>query len=69
MRLLDGATFALDAPAEVDSAWGGGSRVLWATGEPLMIVKPDGVGGTTLAQQASRSIGPASGTGSSSGCR
>jgi replicative DNA helicase len=51
MSVLDGATFALDAPARVPAVWGTGSRVLWAQGEPALIVKPDGVGGTTLAQQ------------------
>jgi replicative DNA helicase len=51
MSALDGATFALDAPEQVESIWGDGSRSLWAKGEPLMIVKPDGVGGTTIAQQ------------------
>jgi replicative DNA helicase len=48
---IDGATFALDAPVQVDAVWGDGSHVLWAKGEPLMIAKPDGVGGTTIAQQ------------------
>jgi replicative DNA helicase len=51
MTLLNGAAFALDAPTQVEAVWGDGSRVLWAQGEPLMIVKPDGVGGTTIAQQ------------------
>jgi replicative DNA helicase len=48
---VDGARFALDAPSKVSAVWGEGSRVLWAEGEPLMIAKPDGVGGTTIAQQ------------------
>jgi replicative DNA helicase len=48
---VDGAKFALDAPGQVDAILGQGSRVLWAQGEPLMIAKPDGVGGTTVAQQ------------------
>jgi replicative DNA helicase len=51
MSALDGAKFALDAPTRVDAVWGDSSRVLWAKGEPLMIVKPDGVGGTTIAHQ------------------
>jgi replicative DNA helicase len=51
MTLLDGAAFALDGPTRVDAVWGTGSRVLWAQGEPLLIAKPDGVGGTTIAQQ------------------
>jgi replicative DNA helicase len=49
--LVDGATFALDAASHVEAVWGDGSRVLWAQGEPTMIAKPDGVGGTTIAQQ------------------
>jgi len=49
--LVDGAKFALDAPTHVEAVWGDGSHVLWAQGEPLMIAKPDGVGGTTVAQQ------------------
>jgi replicative DNA helicase len=50
-RALTGAQFALDVPTEVPAMWGSGSRVLAAEGEPTMIVKPDGVGGTTIAQQ------------------
>ena len=38
-------------PTHVEAVWGDGSHVLWAQGEPLMIAKPDGVGGTTIAQQ------------------
>lgn len=41
----------LDAPTEVESVWGDGSRSLWAKGEPFIICGPDGVGKTTLAQQ------------------
>ena len=48
---IDGATFALDAPDHVEAVWGDSSRVLWARGEPFLIAKPDGVGGTTIAQQ------------------
>lgn len=49
--LQDGATFALGAAAHVEAVWGRGSSVLWAEGEPLLIVAPDGAGKTTLAQQ------------------
>jgi replicative DNA helicase len=62
MSALDGATFALDAPADVAAVWGSGSRVLWAAGEPLMICGPEGVGKTTLGQQLAlrrAGIGPA----------
>lgn len=49
--LVDGATFALDAPTHVAAVCGDGSRVLWARGEPFMLVGPDGVGKTSIAQQ------------------
>lgn len=50
-RILDGATFILDQPAGIPSVWGEGENVLWARGEPLLIVGPQGVGKTTLAGQ------------------
>lgn len=50
-RAIDGARFILDEPEGVPAAWGTNDRVLWAEGEGLMIVGPDGVGKTTLAQQ------------------
>ena len=51
-RLVSGAVFILDQPAEVPAVWGGASgTVAWAKGEPLMIVGPDGVGKTTVGQQ------------------
>ena len=49
-RAEDGATFILDAEEEVPSLWGRDGEVLWAAGEPLQIVGPQGVGKTTLAQ-------------------
>jgi replicative DNA helicase len=49
--IIDGARFALDVPQQVAALWGEGSKVLWALEEPLMIVGPDGVGKTTIAQQ------------------
>src|SRR5205823_4272696 len=39
----------LDTPTAVAPVWGEGDRVLWAAGEPMMIVGPDGVGKTTLS--------------------
>jgi replicative DNA helicase len=50
-RALDGATFILDEPPNIPAAWGTSDRVLWAEGEGLMLVGPDGVGKTTIAQQ------------------
>lgn len=41
----------LDAPETVESRWGTGHQCLWPKGEPFMIVGPDGVGKTTVAQQ------------------
>ena len=50
--LIDGASFILDTPAEVDAVWGDSDgAVLWAAGEPLMVAAPQGVGKTTLAQR------------------
>jgi replicative DNA helicase len=49
-RLVNGASFALDAPTHIPPVWGSGQEVLWAQGEPLMICAPQGVGKTTLAQ-------------------
>jgi replicative DNA helicase len=48
---IDGAAFALDAPVKVPALWGEGESVAWASGEPLCIVGPQGVGKTTLANQ------------------
>lgn len=50
-RALDGAAFILHEPAQIPAAWGIRDQVLWAEGEGLMLVGPDGVGKTTLAQQ------------------
>ncbi len=51
LRAVDGATFVDDVPDEIPANWGYESVVLWAQGEPLMLVGPDGVGKTTLGQQ------------------
>ncbi len=50
-RAEDGAAFILDAEEEVPSLWGRDGEVLWAAGEPLQIVGPQGVVKTTLAQR------------------
>jgi hypothetical protein len=49
-RAVDGLTF-LTEDVEGESIWGQGSKVLWAPGEGLMIVGPQGVGKSTIAQQ------------------
>jgi AAA domain len=50
-RLIDGAQFVLDTPAEVPAVWGKDQEVLWAAGEAMIIAGPQGVGKTTIAQQ------------------
>lgn len=55
---VDGATFILDAEPDPEPVWGHGQSVLWAKGEALLIVGPQGVGKSTVAQQvALRRIG------------
>lgn len=49
-RLVSGSS-VLDAPECVVSIWGQGHQSLWAKGEPLLVVGPDGIGKTSLAQQ------------------
>ena len=49
-RAIDALTF-LTEDLDVEPLWGDGSRVIWAQGEGLMIVGPQGVGKSTLAQQ------------------
>ena len=50
-RVIDGASFIDSVPDEIPTLWGKGDSILWAEGEPLMLVGPDGVGKTTLGQQ------------------
>ena len=50
-RLMRGGAFLLDAPELPPAVWGQGAQVLWAEGEPLLLVGPAGVGKTTLAGQ------------------
>jgi hypothetical protein len=50
-RYKAGASFVLDDPSEIDPIWGENDQVLWASGEPFLIVGPPGVGKTTLELQ------------------
>lgn len=50
-RLRPGGAFLFDVPDEVVPIWGFGDEVLWADGEPTVIVGPPGVGKTTLVGQ------------------
>lgn len=50
-RFLDGHTWIYDRPAGTPAVWGEDDQVLWAQGEPLLIVGPTGVGKTTVTQQ------------------
>ncbi len=50
-RVVTGGAI-LDAPTEPISIWGEGHRCLWAAGEPFIIAGPDGIGKTSIAQQA-----------------
>jgi len=47
----DGASFLLDVPPVPPALWGEDDGVLWAAGEALLIVGPQGVGKSTIAQQ------------------
>ncbi|MGH3834076.1 MAG: AAA family ATPase [Pseudonocardiaceae bacterium] len=47
---VSGASFVFDTPAEVPAIWGlNGKEILWAEGQGLTIVAPQGVGKTSLA--------------------
>lgn len=47
---VDSDSFVFDTPDEVPAIWGtDGKKVLWAKGQGLMILAPQGVGKTTLA--------------------
>jgi hypothetical protein len=50
-RAVDGHTFITGEPDTIPASWGSHDQVLWAEGEGLMLVGPDGVGKTTLGQQ------------------
>lgn len=46
-----GSEFIFNPKADVSPVWGEGSSVLWAAGEPFILVGPTGVGKTTITQQ------------------
>lgn len=48
---IPGGTWLAGATDHVPPVWGAGDDVLWAMGEPLILVGPPGVGKSTLAQQ------------------
>lgn len=50
-QLVSGSDFVLAAPDHVPAVFGRDSDVLWAEGEALFIVGPQGAGKTTLMQQ------------------
>ncbi len=45
---VSGGAFIFDRPDTIPAVWGEGDEVLWAEGESLMIVGPQGLGKTTL---------------------
>ena len=49
--IVTGGSFVLDLPERLPTVWGHHESPLWVAGEGLMIVGPQGVGKTTLAQQ------------------
>jgi hypothetical protein len=50
-RIMGGWSFIQEQPADVEAVWGSGGEVLWSPGEPMLLVGPQGVGKTTLAQR------------------
>ena len=56
-HMVGGARYVLDQPPGASAVWGDDDgRVLWAEGEALMIVGPQGVGKTTLVGQVLRGL-------------
>ncbi len=55
-RIIDGAAFIFDQPANIPAIWGDGTQVLWAEGEACMLAGGQGLGKTTLAGQLVRAL-------------
>lgn len=47
---LTGGSFIRSLPEITEAVWGGGTDVVWAKGEPLMLASATGLGKTTLSQ-------------------
>jgi replicative DNA helicase len=59
--LVTALEFADPDGPETEAVWGRGSKVLWASGEPLILAGPPGIGKTTVAERlvlASLGVGP-----------
>lgn len=50
-RLVPGGSFIFDEPDTVPVLWGTGDQVLWAAGESMFVVGPQGVGKTSVVNQ------------------
>ena len=50
-RVRTGAAFILDADHRIEPVWGADADVAWASGEPLILTGPTGVGKTTICHQ------------------
>lgn len=51
MNGVDGGAFILDAPESVPCIWGDDENVAMPSGEPTMLVGPQGVGKSTIAER------------------
>jgi replicative DNA helicase len=50
-RLVDGEAFISNLETTPPSLWGTDGNIAWSSGEPMLMVGPQGVGKTSLAQQ------------------
>jgi hypothetical protein len=56
LSFKQGGSWVLDQPEGVPAVWGRGDEVLWAEGEPFLLVAPPGVGKTTVMGQVVRAL-------------